>query len=95
MSTHPVVEVADVGNSVDDAAGAEDVGILCEKSGGDDACLVLSCLEVGVGEEEEERGEGVFGEVVGGEFHAVGAHDGDVLVGAWGGGGGGGGRGWN
>lgn len=40
-------------------------------------------FEVGIREEEEESGEGVFGEVVWHEFHAVGTYDGDVLVWAW------------
>ena len=38
-----------------------------------------------VWEAEEEMGELVAGEEVGEEFHGVGAEDGDVLVGLWGG----------
>ena len=95
MRPHPIRQVFNVRDGVDDPARFEHVGVFGEQGGRDDSGFVFARFEVGVGEEEEERGEGVFGEVVGGEFHAVGAYDGDVLVGAWGGGGGGGGRGWN
>ena len=81
MGAHPVVEIADVRNGVHDAAGTEDVCVLGQEGRGDDACLVLASLEMGVREEEEEGGEGVLGEIVWHELHRVCADDRYVLVG--------------
>lgn len=81
MGVHPVVEILDVGDSVYDAAGTEDIGIFGEKGRRDDAGLVLPGFEMRVREEEEEGGEGMFFEKVGEEFHSVGADNGDVVVG--------------
>lgn len=81
MELHPLVKILDVGDSVDDAAGTKNVSVLCKESRGDDAGLVFARLEVGIGEEEEEGGEGMLSKVVGEELHGVGANDGDVLKG--------------
>ena len=85
MGAHPVMQVLDIGDGVDDATGAEDIGVLGKQGGGDDTGLVLPGFEVGIGEEEEEGGEGVLGKVVGQELHGICADDGDILVGAVGG----------
>lgn len=81
VGVHPVVEILDVSDGVYDATGTEDVGILGEEGRGDDAGLVLPGFEMGVREEEEEGGEGVFFEKVGEELHGVGADDRDIVVG--------------
>lgn len=80
MGTHPVVEVPDVSDGIHNSARLQDVCVFSEQSGGDDPCLVLPRLEVRVGKEEEESGQGVFWEVIGHELHRVCADNGDVLV---------------
>lgn len=80
MGFHPVMEIFDVCNGIDDTARTEDVGVFCEKGWGDDACLVLPGLEMGIREEEEEGREGVLLEKIGEEFHGVGTDNGDVVV---------------
>jgi len=73
------MQVFDIGDGIHDAAEAQDVGIFCEQGWGYDAGLVLSGLEVRVGEEEEEGGEGVFGKIVWKELHGICTDDRDVL----------------
>ena len=65
MPDHPLVQIAHVGDGVHDPAGAQDVRVLGEERGRDDARLVLALFEVRVWEEEEEVCEGGAGEEVG------------------------------
>ena len=60
MLNHPVMQIADVRDSIHNPAGAEDVRIFGEQRWRDDARLVLPRLEVRVGEEEEDFRELVF-----------------------------------
>lgn len=41
MGLHPVMEIFDVGDGVNDATRTENVGIFCKEGWGDDACLVF------------------------------------------------------
>lgn len=76
----PIVQIPYVGDDVDAAAGAHDVGVLGHQGGRDNAGLALAGLEVRVREAEEEAGEGGAREEVGQELHRVGAQRGDVLI---------------
>lgn len=69
-----------IGDGVDNAAWTKNICVFCEKSWGDNASLMLAGFEVGVGEKEEKRGEGVFSEVVGKELHGVCTDYRNILV---------------
>jgi len=73
----------DVSDGVHDSARSQGIRIFGQKCGGYDACLVLALFEMGIGEEEEEGGEGVLCKVVGEKLHGICADDGDVLIVGW------------
>lgn len=80
MGAHPIVEILDIGDSIDNASWTENVCVLCKEGGRDDAGLVLAGLEVGIWEEEKEGRERMLCEEVGEELHRVGSDDRNIIV---------------
>lgn len=80
MGDHPVVQVLDICDGVDDATWSKDIGILCEESWGDDTGLVFAGFEMGIWEEEEKGREGVLRKKVWKKLHCVGADNGYVVI---------------
>lgn len=80
VAHHPLMQGFDICNSVHDASRAQRKGVFGVECRGYDSSLVFPCLEVRVGETDEDLGQLCLFEEVGEELHAVGAEAADVLV---------------
>ncbi len=74
------MQLLHIRNRIHLSSRLEDVGILGIELGRDDTGFVFAGFEMRVREAEEDGGELGEGEVVGEEFHGVGAEGGNVLI---------------